>query len=48
MFKELKTEKEISEDEFHKYHDDVQKITDEFIKKIEEITAQKEKEIIEF
>jgi len=26
----------------------VQKITDEFIKKIEEITAQKEKEIIEF
>ena len=48
MFKELKTEKEISEDEFHKCHDDVQKITDEFIKKIEEITAQKEKEIIEF
>ena len=48
MFKELKTEKEISEDEFHMCHDDVQKITDEFIKKIEEITAQKEKEIIEF
>lgn len=48
MFKELKNEKEISEDEFHKSHDEVQKITDEFIKKIEEITAQKEKEILEF
>ena len=48
MFKELKNEKEISEDELHKSHDEVQKITDEFIKKIEEITAQKEKEILEF
>ena len=48
MFKELKNEKEISEDEFHRSQDDVQKTTDEFIKKIEEITAQKEKEIIEF
>ena len=48
MFKELKNEKEISEDEYHKSHDDVQKITDEFIEKIEEITTKKEKEIIEF
>ena len=48
MFKELKSEKEISEDDFYKSQDDVQKITDGFIKKIEEITAQKEKEIIEF
>jgi len=48
MFKELKTEKEISEDEFFKSQDDVQKITDEFIKKIDEITSRKEKEIIEF
>jgi len=31
MFKELKNEKEISEDEFYKSQDDVQKITDEFI-----------------
>jgi len=46
MFKELKNEKEISEDEFHKSHDDVQKITDEFIKNIDEITDQKEKEIL--
>ncbi len=48
MFKDLKNEKEISEDEFYKSQDDVQKITDEFIKKTDEIAAKKEKEIIEF
>jgi ribosome recycling factor len=48
MFKDLKSEKEISEDDMFKAQDDVQKITDEFIKKIDEITAEKEKEIIEF
>ena len=48
MFKDLKNEKEISEDEFHRSQDDVQKITDEFITKIDEITGQKEQESIEF
>ncbi|RLC32043.1 MAG: ribosome recycling factor [Deltaproteobacteria bacterium] len=48
MFKELKNDKEISEDEMHKAYSDVQKITDDFIKKIDEITAEKEKEIVEF
>jgi len=48
MFKELKTEKEISEDELYKSQDEVQKITDEFTKKIDDITSRKEKEIIEF
>lgn len=48
MFKELKNEKEISEDELHKFLDDVQKITDEFVKEIDQVTAEKEKEIIEF
>jgi ribosome recycling factor len=48
LLKEMKNEKEISEDELHKAYDEVQKITDEFIKKIDEITAEKEKEIIEF
>ena len=48
MFKELKNEKEISEDDFYRSQDEVQKITDEFIKKIDEITSRKEKEIIEF
>jgi len=48
MFKELKAEKEISEDEFYKSQEDVQKITDAFIKTIDEITSRKEKEIMEF
>lgn len=47
-FKNLKNEKEISEDDFHKAQEDVQKITDEFVKKIDEITSQKEQEIMEF
>lgn len=48
MFKNLKKEKEISEDEYFMAHDDVQKITDEHIKKIDKITSEKEKEILEF
>jgi ribosome recycling factor len=48
MLKEMKTDKDISEDEMHKGLNEVQKVTDEFIKKIDEITAEKEKEIIEF
>jgi ribosome recycling factor len=48
MLKELKAEKEISEDELYRSQDDVQKITDELIKKVDETTAQKEQEIIEF
>ena len=48
LLKELKNEKEISEDEMYRAHDEVQKITDEFIKKIDENTAEKEKEILEF
>lgn len=48
MLKELKNEKEISEDEFYKSQEDVQKITDDFIEKVDDITAQKEKEITEF
>lgn len=48
MFKDLKNEKEISEDEMHKAYNEVQKITDEFVKKIDMITSEKEKEIIEF
>ena len=36
MLKELKAEKEISEDELYRSQDDVQKITDELIKKVDE------------
>ena len=48
MFKELKKEKDISEDDFFKSSDDVQKITDDFIGKIDQITAEKEREIMTF
>ena len=47
-YKELKNEKEISEDEMYKYQGDVQKITDDFITKVDEVTSEKEKEIMEF
>jgi ribosome recycling factor len=48
MVKELKKEGDISEDEAFKAQDQVQKITDEQIQRIDEITKQKEKEILEF
>ena len=48
LYKELKNEKEISEDEMYRYQDEVQKVTDDFIKQIDEVTAEKEKEIMEF
>jgi ribosome recycling factor len=48
MLKELKNEKEISEDDMFKAQDEVQKITDDFINQIDEITAEKEMEITEF
>ena len=39
--------KEISEDEERKAQDDVQKITDRFIAKVEEALAAKEKDLLE-
>jgi len=48
MLKGLKKEGEISEDEAFKAQDQVQKITDEQIKRIDDITKEKEKEILEF
>jgi len=45
--KGLEKEKEISEDEQHKAEDEIQKITDSFIKQIDEILAIKEKELME-
>jgi len=48
LFKELKNDKEISEDDMYKNQDQVQQMTDDFIKMIDEVTAEKEKEIIEF
>ena len=48
LLKELKKESEISEDEMYNYQDKVQKITDEFIEKIDAIRKEKEQEILDF
>jgi len=48
LLKELKNAKEISEDDLHRLQGEVQGITDEFIKKIDAATSEKEKEILEF
>lgn len=48
MFKELKNEKELSEDEMYRAQDEVQKITDDYVAQIDTINSEKEKEIIEF
>lgn len=44
--KELAKDKEISEDEEHKAGDDIQKITDKFIKNIDEKLEKKETELM--
>ncbi len=44
--KKKKKEGEISEDDFHRYQDQVQKLTDEHIKKVDEVLEEKEKEIM--
>jgi ribosome recycling factor len=44
--KNLQNEKEISEDEEHRGLDEIQKITDEYIEKIEERSEKKKKEIM--
>lgn len=45
--KKRKENKEISEDEMFKLQDEVQKVTDKFIKNIDDIAAGKEKEVME-
>ena len=47
VLKKQKNNKEISEDDLHKLSDDVQKETDEYIKKIDNALAEKEKEVME-
>jgi len=46
--KEMKKEKLLSEDEAHRGQDEVQKVTDEYIKKVEDQGVDKEKEIMSF
>jgi ribosome recycling factor len=45
--KTLKKDKAISEDEYFTYHDEVQKITDEYVERSDELLAEKEKELME-
>jgi len=45
--KKLEKEKHISEDETKKSLDEIQKLTDAYVKKIDELTSHKEKEIME-
>lgn len=45
--KELLKEKEITEDDDRKAQDDIQKLTDEAIKKVDELLAAKEAELME-
>ena len=47
QIKNLEKNKEISQDELHRYQEQVQKTTDNHISEIDNITVQKEKEIME-
>ncbi|MCL6621632.1 MAG: ribosome recycling factor [Syntrophobacterales bacterium] len=48
QIRKLKNDKQVSEDDAHRATDEVQKITDEFIKKVDGLAADKEKEIMSF
>ena len=45
--KDFEKEKVISEDELHRAQDEIQKITDRFIQKVDELIDKKEKEVLE-
>ena len=45
--KSLNKEKEISDDETHQAEDEIQKITDTFIKQVDDVLSAKEKELME-
>jgi ribosome recycling factor len=47
MIKDLKKEKEISEDEQFRAQEETQRVTDEFIKRVDAVYTLKEKEILE-
>ncbi|MBU0994764.1 MAG: ribosome recycling factor [Proteobacteria bacterium] len=48
MLKSLKKDGEVSEDESFKAQDQIQKFTDDFVKQVDSIYKEKEKEILEF
>jgi len=47
MLKDLKKEKEITEDDLYRSQEEVQKITDQFISQVDELCSAKEEEILE-
>ena len=47
LLKDMEKEKEINKDELAKAQDDVQALTDDHIKKIDNLLADKEREIME-
>lgn len=47
MLKQLKNDKEVSEDEAHRAQETVQKLTDDHVRLADEALAEKEKEIME-
>ena len=46
--KQMKKDKDISEDDYFKQHEEVQKITDGYVTQCDKVCTNKEKEIIEF
>jgi len=46
--KKMKNDKELSEDSYFKQHEEVQKVTDDYVAQCDKISAVKEKEILEF
>lgn len=46
--KELLKEKMVTEDEDHRAHDDIQKLTDKYVAEIDKVTEEKESELLEF
>ncbi len=47
VLKKQKSNKEIPEDDFFKLQEETQQVTDKFIKQIDEVLAEKEKEVME-
>jgi ribosome recycling factor len=48
MLKDFKKEGEVSEDDARRGMDQVQKLTDDYVAKVDELMEAKEKEIMEF
>ena len=46
-FKSLNKEKEITDDEMHQSEDSIQKVTDKYVKEVDEILSEKEKDLME-